>query len=180
MSVGLDVKVIVVLIIIIIISNIKKKSRRNYESGGWMDILDIKDKKEKGRQGEHYIAELLKDLGFKDVQITQASADGGKDVIARKNGKLYYVEVKFWRYNPKDWRTKVGQDVMRSVFGAANDSGNREKTYPMVVTTSYFSDKAIAYAKRNNITLVDQDELMKLEQKRDKMNQKGLGLFRWK
>lgn len=164
----MDIKFFIILLILLMLS-IKKKNKKKYKSSKELDvIMNIENKQDKGRQFEYFTAELLQDLGFKNVQVTSKIADGGKDIIARKNGKLYYIECKCWKYNEKDWRTRVGEDVMRSVFGAAYDSGNKEKVYPMVMTTSYFSDKAIAYAKRNGIALIDRDELNRLNKKKKK------------
>jgi HJR/Mrr/RecB family endonuclease len=89
------------------------------------------------RRFEELIAALLEDHGF-DVELTPATRDGGKDILARLGSSitslLVFVECK--RYAPTN---PVGVEVVRTVMGTqriyqANKS--------LIVTTSYFSEPA--------------------------------------
>lgn len=177
----MNIETAIVLLIIIALIMPKKRKKREYESGGWVDILKIADNKEKGRKFEYYIAELLEDIGYQKAFVTPPNADEGRDIDIWKGKQRYAIECKAWNYNPNDWRTKVGQDVCRSVFGFANDSKHKEKIKPIIITTSYFSERAIEYAKRNGIELIDRDKLNELEKLRErKKNDKKIGLFKWR
>lgn len=46
-----------------------------------------------GRDFEYFVAFIFKCLGYK-VNVTQASRDGGKDLIIKKDGITTYVELK--------------------------------------------------------------------------------------
>lgn len=177
----MDIKTFIIIIFIIILIMPKKKKQRKYESGGWVNILKIEDNKEKGRQFEYYIAELLEDIGYQKAHITPPSADEGRDIDIWKGRQRYAIECKCWNYNPHDWRTKVGHDICRSIMGFVIDKKHKENIKPVIVTTSYFSDRAIGYAKRNGIELIDRDRLNELEKLRDrKKKDKKIGLFKFR
>ncbi|MBS7125532.1 MAG: restriction endonuclease, partial [Coprobacillus sp.] len=96
--------------------------------------------------------------GF-SVKITQATRDGGKDIIATKADPMPYtliIECKHWGENHK-----VDVSVVRSVYGVqmamqANQS--------VIVTSSRFTKDARAFAEeqQNLMTLWDIDDLLKL------------------
>ena len=44
-----------------------------------------------GHEFEYFCAELLKENGFVNVEVTQASGDFGVDVLAEKDGVTYAV-----------------------------------------------------------------------------------------
>lgn len=93
---------------------------------------------------ESVLAETYRRLGFK-VQQTQATRDGGKDLILSDETEMgifiYYVECK--RYAMKN---PVGIDVIRSMIGTVlTDRVNGG----ILATTSYFSKDSISYISEN-------------------------------
>lgn len=99
------------------------------------------------RKFEELVADIFKDLGF-DVELTKATRDGGRDIIARiKNGVvdfLTYIECK--KYSSSN---KVGVDIIRKVQGV-HYTKNANKS--IIVTTSFFTKDAREEAKiRENI-----------------------------
>lgn len=92
-------------------------------------------------------------------KITQATRDGGKDIIATKADPIPYtliIECKHWGENHK-----VDVSVVRSVYGVqmamqANQS--------VIVTSSRFTKDARAFAeeRQNLMALWDIDDLLKL------------------
>ena len=44
-----------------------------------------------GHDFEYWCAELLADLGYTEVQVTQGSGDHGVDILAEKDGLCYTV-----------------------------------------------------------------------------------------
>lgn len=89
------------------------------------------------RKFEELIAELLDDMDF-DVELTQATRDGGRDVLAYWNSPvgrlLCLVEVK--KHRPD--RT-VGIQLVKNLYGTLMDE---QATSAMLVTTSDFSGDA--------------------------------------
>lgn len=106
---------------------------------------------------EHLIAELLDRDGMQ-VQVTQRSADGGKDILAWMDtpvGRhLYFVECK--RYA----RThRVGVELVRQLYGTVTAA---RATAGLFVTTSSFTGPALAFSKtvENHMSLRDYDGLV--------------------
>ncbi|WP_240951481.1 restriction endonuclease [Caldanaerobacter subterraneus] len=110
---------------------------------------------------EIYCGNLLKALNFENVQVTELVGDGGKDIIAYKDGEKYYVECKLW-----DWEIEnnsVGRPVVQKLVGAmVKDKVKRG----FIITTSYFTAEALEYAsnlpEEIKIELIDGDKLVKL------------------
>jgi HJR/Mrr/RecB family endonuclease len=95
------------------------------------------------RKFEELVASILKDLGF-DVELTQATRDGGRDIIAHVRNAvssyLTYIECK--RYAADN---KVGVGIIREVIGVHHI---RKPTKSIIVTTSFFSSDAIKEAEK--------------------------------
>lgn len=89
------------------------------------------------RQFEEFIADLLSELGFKNVILTPRSGDGGKDIIASHSIQgiplTFYFECKKYAED-----NKIQLDTMRSLLGTvAHDS--RKVNKGILVTTSTFT-----------------------------------------
>lgn len=108
------------------------------------------------RKFEELIASILEDLGF-DVQLTQATRDGGRDIIANiKNAVtdfLAYIECK--RYSPDK---TIGVGIIRQVSGVHY---LRKPSKSIIVTTSFFTKDAKEEAKliENQLGLKDFDNI---------------------
>lgn len=104
------------------------------------------------RKFEELLAELLTDMGM-EVQLTQQTRDGGRDILACMNlpvGKiLCLVEAKRYR---KD-RT-VGVGLVRQLYGTLKD---HDATNAMMVTTSKYSPDAQAFRERHRYQLTLRD-----------------------
>lgn len=89
------------------------------------------------RKFEELIASILKDFGF-DVELTQATRDGGRDIIAYIRNAvceyLTFVECKKYAAD-----RKVGVGVVREVSGVHY---LKKASKSMIVTTSFFSKDA--------------------------------------
>lgn len=105
---------------------------------------------------EELVASIMKDLGF-DVELTQATRDGGRDIIASiKNSVtsfLTYVECK--RYAEDN---KIDVSIIRQVQGVHY---THRPSKSLIVTTSFFTRDAIEEAKRieNQLDLKDFNDL---------------------
>jgi restriction endonuclease Mrr len=108
------------------------------------------------RKFEELVASILKDLGF-DVELTQATRDGGRDIIAHVRNAVcsYLTHIECKRYAPDN---KVGVGIIREVIGVHNI---RRATKSVIVTTSFFSSDAIKEAQmmENQLDLKDFNDL---------------------
>ena len=89
------------------------------------------------REFEEFMAQLYNKLGY-NVELTQTTRDGGKDIILRKpdvlGNMIYYVECK--RYKEKN---KVGLDVVQRLTGIVETD---KVNGGIIATTSYLSPSA--------------------------------------
>lgn len=114
------------------------------------------------RKFEELVASLLKDIGF-DVELTQATRDGGRDIIAHVRNAVcsYLTHIECKRYAPDN---KVGVGIIREVIGVHH---LRQATKSVIVTTSTFTADAIKEAKmmENQLDLKDFGDLKSWLQK---------------
>jgi len=108
------------------------------------------------RKFEELVASILADLGF-DVELTQATRDGGRDIIAHIRNAVcsFLTHIECKRYAPDN---KVGVGIIREVIGVHNIRG---ATKSIIVTTSFFSGDAVKEAKimENQLDLKDFNDL---------------------
>ncbi|MGC4076403.1 MAG: restriction endonuclease [Rubrivivax sp.] len=108
------------------------------------------------RKFEELVASILKDLGF-DVELTQATRDGGRDIIAHVRNAVcsFLTHIECKRYAPEN---KVGVGIIREVAGVHHI---RKATKSIIVTTSFFSNDAIKEAQmmENQLDLKDFNDL---------------------
>ena len=100
-----------------------------------------------GHDFETWTAEVLREMGFRRVQVTQASGDQGVDVLAEKDGIRYAVQCK--RYTADLGNTPVqevhaGKDYYHCHVG-------------VVLTNRYFTASAKALATQTGTLLWDRD-----------------------
>jgi hypothetical protein len=106
-----------------------------------------------GHEFEHYLAPVFRSQGY-HVEVTNPSGDFGGDLLLRKRKEKSVVQAK--RYGQDK---KVGVDAINEVVGAA---GYYNATKKIVITNRYFTDAAKISAKRNAVTLLDRDDLIRM------------------
>lgn len=104
-----------------------------------------------GHDFEYYCADLLKNNGFCNVNVTQGSGDQGIDVLAEKGGVKYGIQCKCYS---KD----IGNKAVQEAFAG--------KTFyhchvAAVLTNRYFTRSAKELASINQVLLWDRDQLEK-------------------
>jgi restriction system protein len=110
------------------------------------------------RKFEELLADLLKDMGW-DVELTKATRDGGKDILASQQtavGRiLCLVEAKRYRED-----RKIGIDLVRSLYGTYTDY---QASCAMLVTSSSFSADAKKFQAKHEhqISLRDYFDVVK-------------------
>ena len=105
-----------------------------------------------GAEFERFVARLLKDNGFTNVEITELSADHGVDILAKKDGKTYAIQCKRYASN-------VGNEAVQEVFTAKAIYGCDKA---VVVTNSHFTKQAMEDARKIGVELWDREKLDKL------------------
>lgn len=110
------------------------------------------------RQFEEVIADLLIGLGM-DVELTPATRDGGKDILAFMNTELgrFITLVEAKQHNKS---RPVGVGLVSSLFGTLVD---HQATSGMLVTTSRFAKPAKQFQERHKyqLTLKEYKDVVK-------------------
>ena len=101
------------------------------------------------REFEMLVGEAFRVQGYSVVE-TGGSADGGVDVVLRKDSEKYFVQCKQWRAQT------VGVPIVRELYGAMAAHG---ATGGFVVTSGRFTKPAIEFAEGRNLTLIDGPQL---------------------
>jgi hypothetical protein len=100
---------------------------------------------------EELVAELWDGFGY-EVELTQRTRDGGKDIIAVRHAHVserFLIECK--RPDPGN---PIGVQTVRELFGVKTDDG---ATKAILATTSYFSPDAKQFFERHKWELEGKD-----------------------
>ncbi len=98
-----------------------------------------------GHEFEFFCADLLRDRGFVEVEVTRGSGDYGIDILAEKDGVTYAIQCK--RYG-----TPVGVKAIQEAY-AGRDYYDR--MVGAVMTNQYFTSPAVEAAGKLKILLWD-------------------------
>ena len=110
-----------------------------------------------GHEFEYYCAELLRNNGFGDVQVTKGSGDFGADILARKEDVTYAVQCKCYS----------GSCGVAAVQEAAAGREFYGRMVGVVMTNRYFTSGAETAAEKLRVILWDRDKLQMLEGRQD-------------
>lgn len=99
---------------------------------------------------EKLVGEAFRRGGYSVIETGGGGADGGVDLVLRKDGEKYLVQCKQWK------AYKVGVPVVRELYGVMAASG---AAGGFVVTSGVFTREAKDFAEGRNIELVDGAEL---------------------
>ena len=105
-----------------------------------------------GHQFEHYFANLLRTVGYRNVLVTQGSGDFGVDVIAEHNKVKYAFQCKRYSQN-------VGVSAVQEVFSGVS---HYHCHVGVVVTNTEFTAQAIEHAAQVGIVLWNRNDLIEL------------------
>jgi hypothetical protein len=109
---------------------------------------------------EVFVKDLLVHCGLRDVCVTQLSADGGVDVVARMGGRIWILENMLVQVQAKRWLHSVGRKEVAELRGSLQPFARGA-----VITTSHFTRAALYEATesgKNPIALVDGFRLSKI------------------
>ena len=107
-----------------------------------MDLME-------GHEFEYYCADLLRQAGFLEVEVTRGSGDYGVDILAELGGVTYAVQCK--RYDGP-----VGVKAVQEAY-AGRDYYDR--MVGAVMTNQYFTKPAVEVARKMKIRLWDRGYL---------------------
>lgn len=102
-------------------------------------------------QFEKVIGRLLTIEGFQVEQLGGAKADGGVDLIARRNGEKILVQCKHWH----NWKVKAA--TIREMVGALKITGGDRMG---VYTLNSSTDQAAQLASAQGIRIVTEREIV--------------------
>jgi restriction system protein len=150
--IGLGIFTIVVLQINEGIIAKQKKYTKNEDK---KELLSYKSKQQLSkmhhREFEYFAAKFLQLTRNFEAEVTKATKDGGKDIIAFDDDEKIYVEVKHWKGN-------VGRPAIQKLNGAMLADHVKRGYF---ITSSGFTKDALEYANKTNITLIDGNELIR-------------------
>lgn len=107
------------------------------------------------QQFEWMVGEAYRRQGYSVEESLAAGADGGIDLILRKDGETTLVQCKRWKTQ------SVGAPVIREMFGLLAHHGAARV---IVVTSGRFTREAAVFAEGKPIDLVDGPGLLTLVQ----------------
>ena len=110
------------------------------------------------QQFELLIGEHFRQNGFQ-VTETGSGADGGIDLILKKEGQKYLVQCKHWK------AYKVGVKPVRELLGVMVSNGAAGGYF---VTSGEYTVEAIKFGKANRIELIDGTDLDRILSNRTK------------
>lgn len=132
--------IIAIILIVKLARYIKRNNRFKY-----LDEME-------GKDFEYFCADLLRQRGFIDVEVTKTSGDYGIDILAEKDGVTYAIQCK--RY-----QDPVGVKAIQEAY-AGRDYYDR--MVGCVLTNQYFTGPAVEAAKKLKILLWDRGYLDEL------------------
>lgn len=102
-----------------------------------------------GYQYEHICADILKQKGFTQVQVTKSSGDQGIDIIAYAFGKKYGIQCKYYSF-------PVGNDAVQQAFTGARYF---KCDVAVVMTNTTFTSSAIDLSHKIGVLLWSNNEV---------------------
>lgn len=102
-----------------------------------------------GPEFENYVALVLRDNGFKHVEVTRTSGDQGVDILAQRGGKLYGIQC-------KNYAGAVGNAAVQEAYAGAQFYGCDEAA---VICPGEFTRSAKELAASTGVLLWDGQKL---------------------
>lgn len=105
-----------------------------------------------GAEFEQWCAELLRDSGFENVEISAKSGDQGVDILAEKNDITYAIQCKCYSHD-------LGNTPVQEVL---TGKAIYQRHVAAVMTNRYFTNGAKDAAKATGVLLWDRDKLLNM------------------
>ena len=101
---------------------------------------------------EHFVGDLLKRKGYKNVCVTKGSGDFGVDITAELDGRK-------WAFQCKNYASNLGVKPIQEVYSGSVKYG---ASVSVVVTNSFFTAHAQELAKSLGVILWNRNKLIAL------------------
>lgn len=105
-----------------------------------------------GPEFEAYVALVLRDNGFKHVELTAGSGDQGVDILAERNGKRYAIQC-------KNYEGAVGNFAVQEAYAGAQHYGCE---IAVVICPCEFTRAAKELAASTGVLLWDEKKLSRM------------------
>ncbi len=135
----IDIILVIIIIILAVLLFLAFRRGRRMEYDPYEEM--------EGRDFEYYCADLLKERGFLQVEVTKGSRDFGADILAEKDGVSYAIQCK--RYDGP-----VGVHAVQEAYAGRDYYGCMVGA---VMTNQYFTAPAVELATKLKIMLWDRD-----------------------
>lgn len=139
---GIYIGIVVLVLAVFVIAALLMLRAARRRRPGDMDLME-------GHEFEYYCADLLRQAGFLEVEVTRGSGDYGVDILAERDGVTYAVQCK--RYDGP-----VGVKAVQEAY-AGRDYYDR--MVGAVMTNQYFTRPAVEVARKLKILLWDRGYL---------------------
>lgn len=136
----------------------QKKRQKLLESQSGLETLRAMS----WRELEQLVSEAYRRQGYQVQETGQGGADGGIDLVLRRDGQVTLVQCKHWRTQ------RVGAPVVREQFGLQT---HHQAAAVIVVTTGDFTPEAKSFAEGKPIELMAGQELLALVQSVQRQSQ---------
>lgn len=120
-------------------------NRRSGPKEAEMDAME-------GHDFEYFCADLLREAGFEEVEVTRGSGDYGADILCERDGVTYAVQCKCYE-------SIVGVHAVQEVYAGKAFYG---RMVAAVMTNRSFTDPARTCARRLNVLLWDRTHVEKM------------------
>lgn len=118
----------------------KQKDIKSIKSISWQEF-------------EELVGEVYRRKGYKVTEMGRGGADGGVDLVLKRNGEVIYVQCKQWRMD------RVGVQIVRELFGVIAAEG---ASGGIVISSGTFTDEAVEFVKGKQIEIIDGPELYRM------------------
>lgn len=105
------------------------------------------------REFEEVIGEIYREHGYRVTENAGPGADGGVDLVARKEGETVLIQCKHWKSR------KVGVATVREMFGLWNAE---RATNVHIITCGDFTEEARQFARGKPVKLIHGASLLQL------------------
>ncbi len=95
---------------------------------------------------EKLVGEAYRRQGYTITETGGGGADGGIDLVLKKNGETIFVQCKHWKMQ------QVGVVIIRELLGVVY---GKKASGGIVITSGTFTQEALDFSKGNPIELVD-------------------------
>ena len=102
-----------------------------------------------GSEFEHFCAELLKNNGYTNVEVTSGSGDYGVDILAEKDAITYAIQC-------KRSSSTVGNKAIQEIYSGRTFY---KRHIGVVMTNNYFTPAAIETSEKTGVVLWDRNKI---------------------